>query len=133
LYLLPHLYPPKKFMEQWRQILETDNHGHACECETSVSLANFPHLVKMEALDGRKAEPLGRFEHLRPGDVAAQWYSDYPDHYAGDATAATVEKGKQLLALQVEALADYVRAVKDDRAVHAVLADFYDRCDRLGE
>ena len=74
-----------------------------------------------------------RFEHLRPGDVAGDWYADYPDHYAGDATAASGEKGLKLLELQVDALADYIRAVKNDEVVAGVLDEFYTRCEDLGK
>jgi len=30
----------EEFAQQWQSIVETEVHGHACECETSVSLAN---------------------------------------------------------------------------------------------
>ena len=47
------LYIPQPLLNaeraaQWRNLLETPNHGHACECETSISLANHAHLVKMD-------------------------------------------------------------------------------------
>ena len=42
----------------WEDLLETKVHGHACECETSITLANYPNLVKMDYLRGRTAEPL---------------------------------------------------------------------------
>ncbi|MCK4600827.1 MAG: creatininase family protein [Phycisphaerae bacterium] len=133
LYMHNHLHPTKQRLKEWQAALKTDIHGHACECETSITLANFPPLVKMDELKGRKTEPLDRFAHLRPGDMVADWYSDYPDHYAGDATAATAAKGETLRDLQVGALADFIRAVKQDTAVHSVLNDFYDRCDELGK
>ncbi len=115
-----------------QEILETPIHGHACECETSLSLANHPHLVKMEAIGGRKAEPLGRLKHLPPGKVTGQWYADYPDHYAGDATPASAEKGQKLRSLLVDSLADYIRAVKNDETALELMKEFYDRCDKIG-
>jgi creatinine amidohydrolase len=132
-YLLRHLFPPGLRQAAWSEILETDIHAHACECETSITLANFPEMVKMEELKGRKAGPLNRFEHLRPGDVVGDWYADYPDHYAGDATAASREKGLKLLDMQVDALADYIGAVKNDDVVQGVIDEFYDRCEDLGK
>jgi len=134
LYLLRHLYPPTPdWATQWDETLETDVHEHACECETSIALANFPELVKMDALKGRKADPLDRLAHLKPGDLSAEWYGRFPDHYAGDATAATAEKGKKLLELQIQALAHYIGKVKADTALAAVLDEFYGRCDKLRE
>ncbi|MFB3893896.1 MAG: creatininase family protein [Phycisphaerae bacterium] len=123
---------PEWRRKAWRETLTTPNHGHACECETSQMLAMFPELVKMEYIKGRKTEPLGRFNHIPPGMVSARWYSDYPDHYAGDATAATAEKGRKLVGLVVDSLADYIKAVKEDTAVAALAKEFYDRCDQVG-
>ena len=124
--------PSKDPRDQRNAILETKVHRHACECETSVSLANHPHLVKMEYVRGRKSEPLGRFAHLPPrGRITARWYADHPDHYAGDAAPATAEKGEKLLALMVDSLAEYIRAVKNDKVVLNLLDEFYDRCDEI--
>ena len=117
---------------QWNALLETPVHGHACECETSISLANHPHLVKMDAIAGRKADPLGRLDHIPPGRVSGRWYSDHPDHYAGDATAATAEKGLKLRQLAVDSLAEYIKAVKNDSAALELLSEFHDRCDGVG-
>ena len=72
-------WPPER-KAQWDAIPETPVHGHACECETSISLANHPHLVKMDAVAGRKTEALRRLDHIPPGRIAGRWYSDFPDH-----------------------------------------------------
>jgi len=130
---LPNLPWPKERADEWDATLETDVHGHACECETSISLANHPHLVKMDYIKGRKTEPRGRYYHIPPGRISARWYSDYPDHYAGDATAATAQKGEALRRIQVDSLADYIRAVKRDEVVLTLLNEFYDRCDQVGK
>ncbi len=131
---LPNRPNSRDNRDLWEGLLETEMHGHACECETSISLANYPHLVKMEYLRGRKAEPLGRYRNIPGGGrISARWYADFPEHYAGDATVATAEKGQKLRATIVNFLADYIRAVKNDDAVLDVLSEFYDRCDRLRE
>ncbi len=133
IYLLRHLFPPTpEWASQWDDILETAVHEHACECETSITLANFPELVKMDVLAGRKADPLDRLAHLSPGNITAEWYAKFPDHYAGDATVASVEKEQKLLELQVQALAHYIGVVKKDTALAGVLNEFYDRCDEVG-
>jgi creatinine amidohydrolase len=82
---------------QWHALLETKNHGHACECETSISLANHPDLVKMERVPAEPGDPHKRLKSLHPNNFSGiSWYSDYPDHYAGDARTATAEKGRAL-------------------------------------
>ena len=87
----------------------------------------------LEAVKGRKADPLGRLDHIPHGRVTAQWYANCPDHYLGDATAASAEKGQKLRSLLVDALADYIRAVKNDQTALKLMKEFYDRCDRIGE
>ncbi len=126
--------PSADRQDEWDAILDTKTHGHACECETSVSLVTHPHLVKPDAVGGRAAEPLDRFDHLPKRDrVSVQWFARHPDHYCGDATAATAEKGEKLLALLVDSLAEYIKAVREDRAVLDVLGEFYDKCDEVGK
>ena len=126
--------PSADRQEAWDAILDTKTHGHACECETSVSLAIHPHLVKTDAVAGRKSEPLGRFDHLpERGRVSARWYANHPDHYCGDATTASAEKGEKLLALMVDSLAEYIQGVKADDVVPTILNEFYDRCDDVGK
>jgi creatinine amidohydrolase len=111
---------------EWKATLETDLHGHACECETSISLANHPHLVKMEDVTG-VGEPQHRLDDLPGNFSAVSWYADYPQHYAGDARSATAEKGRQLQALKVEALARFIQAVKADTVVAALEQEFFER------
>jgi creatinine amidohydrolase len=122
---------PRK--KKWDQILKTAYHGHACECETSMMLASHPQFVKMKALKGKKAPPLGRLAHLPPGNVMGWWYADHPEHYGGDATPAAADTGRQLLQLRVDSTAEYLAAVKKDTVAQKLLKEFYDRCDAVGK
>lgn len=112
---------------QWQALLETPYHGHACECETSISLANHAHLVKMERVPSEPADPLGRLKNLPPTYTGIGWYSDHPGHYAGDARSASEEKGRALRKLLVESLAEYIAAVKADRVVPTLQDEFFRR------
>lgn len=111
----------------WNQTVETELHGHACECETSISLANHPELVHMERVPAEPGLPLGRANHLKGNYSGIWWYADFPDHYAGDARSASAEKGRILRRLSVDALADFIAAVKDDRALPLLEAEFFSR------
>jgi creatinine amidohydrolase len=115
----------------WKAALETKRHGHACECETSITLANFPHLVKMDAVPAEPAEPLGRIRAVPGGYAGIWWYSDYPNHYAGDARSASVEKGRVLSLLEVDALAEFIAAVKQDKSVPALEEEFFSKTDHM--
>jgi creatinine amidohydrolase len=130
IYIPPRITPDRQ--KQWDAALETPVHGHACECETSWTLANYEHLVKMDRIKG-KADPLGRQSHIPPGLVSNEWYTDFPEHYAGDARAASKAKGLKLQKLLVDSLAEYIKAVKEDTAVATLTKEFYDRVDRVGK
>ncbi len=133
LYIPEYLYgiSDEERRKRWKAVLDTDWGGHGGEVETSISLANHEHLVKMDALKGRYARPLNRLSHLPPGRPSGYWYANYPDHYAGDGNAGTREKGEKLRDLAVESLVEYIRAVKNDTVAATLLNEFYDRCDEL--
>lgn len=113
--------------EAWEAITESAYHGHACECETSVTLANHPELVHMERVPEEPALPLGRLADV-PGNFSGiSWYANHPEHYAGDARTASAEKGLRLRELQVAQLAEFIAAVKADAVAPALEAEFFAR------
>jgi creatinine amidohydrolase len=117
---------------RWEEIVETDVHGHACECETSVSLANHAELVHMDRVQPG-THPLGRLAHVPGAYSGIWWYADFPDHYAGDAGPATIEKGQKLRELQVNALAKFIKAVKEDTVTRELEKEFFEREAKLRE
>ena len=46
-----------------------------------------------------------------------EWYSFFPDAYAGDARPASAEKGKRCFELAVDALVEVIKSVKSDESV----------------
>ncbi len=117
--------------QRWQAILDTPNHGHACECETSISLANHAELVHMERVPAEPALPLRRLAEV-PGNFSGiSWYADYPEHYAGDARSASIEKGRALREIEVEALAGFIRSVKGDQQVPALTREFFSRAQGI--
>ncbi len=117
----------------WRSILETGLHAHACECETSISLANHAELVKMERVPAEAADPLKRLANLPDSFSGISWYSDYPEHYAGDARSASIEKGLKLRSLEVDSLAEFIASVKADQGVPKLNQEFFDRTSHVGD
>jgi len=118
--------------KRYAALLETPLHAHACECETSIALANDPDSVKMKALRNRTANSLNRLAGLPNGFTGIGWYSKFPEHYAGDARSASAAKGRQLRALIVDNLVEYIRAVKRDRVTLRLQDEFYTRAERIG-
>lgn len=123
------LSPEKQ--KEWDAILETKEHYHACECETSISLANHPELVKMDALPEEPAVSLERSSHLPQNFSGISWYARYPNHYAGDARCATAEKGLRLREIRVQALAEFIKAVKADTSVPELEREFFGRVRKI--
>ena len=130
LYLPGDILGPER-RKEWKKVLETEEHGHACECETSLSLAHHAHLVNMDRVPEEPGTAQGRLKHLPPTFAGIRWYSNYPDHYAGDARTASEEKGLILQELLVDALAEYVAAVKADQAVESLQGEFFNRVRNL--
>ena len=122
-----HLYIPTDLVDraEWKAILDTEYHGHACECETSVTLANYPELVHMERVPAVPGDPKGRMSSLPATYNGIWWYADHPEHYAGDARTASAEKGRKLVRLEIEGLARYLAAVKADQIIPTLTAEFF--------
>lgn len=117
--------------QEWHSILESPEHGHACECESSVLMASYPDLVDINKVSPEPGTALHRLSHLPAHFSGIWWYADYPQHYAGDARTANVEKGMRLRQIKVDALVEYIQAVKDDQVVPALEKEFFEREKKL--
>jgi len=115
----------------WEATLETTLHGHACECETSTSLAVHPELVHMDRVPEEPANPRMRLAQLPGAYSGIWWYANYPEHYAGDARSASREKGLILQSILVEGLARFIKAVKQDEVTPGLEKEFFEREARL--
>jgi creatinine amidohydrolase len=113
--------------QEWDALLESDEHGHACECESSVLMASYPGLVDIRKVSDEPGSALHRLDHLQANFSAIWWYADYPQHYAGDARTASVEKGLKLRQIKIDSLAEYIKAVKEDKVVPALEKEFFEK------
>ncbi len=109
------------------KLLESFSGGHGGEYETSLLLALYPEMVRMEAIAESPAHPLKRLAHLAGLETPMGWYGSYPEHYSGDAHSSTAEKGRLFMRPLVETLVDYIRAVKADEVEPALQAEFFRR------
>jgi creatinine amidohydrolase len=108
----------------WKEMMVSEFDHHAGEQETSFALAARPDLVRMDRISP-PATPRQRLAHLPSWSTAAAWPADWPDHYAGDATHATAEKGEYLMGLAVEHLAEVLKAIKQDTAEAEAEREFF--------
>lgn len=111
-------------------VCETKLHGHACECETSISLYNHEHLVKMDEIPEEPGNPLNRF-NINHAYTALNWYAAYPEHYCGDARKATKEKGEILFEARAKTFSKFIKEVKEDKALPAISNEFHKRSNKL--
>jgi len=103
--------------------LETAFDFHAGENETSQMLYLHPELVKMDAISPKPGNPLKRSKVL--GIVTpVDWFSDFPEHYAGDARPSTSEKGRLLVENTVKNLVEVIRKVKADDTTLTLLREY---------
>ena len=110
----------------WKAQMTSAFDAHGGETETSYLLAFRPDLVKMEDVSA-PGEPLNRLAHLPNLLTGLQWYASYPEHYAGDATPATAEKGEYLLNRMAEEVATLIRSVKADTETERLEKEFFTR------
>ena len=97
-----------------RPALKTPFDMHAGEVETSNMLIACPDLVHME----RANQQSGADQHRQklPGSVytGIWWYARFPNHYAGDASAADKELGEFDQKTWSKEIADALKAIKAD-------------------
>jgi creatinine amidohydrolase len=128
---LPMQHMSPKRAQKWQAMRESEVGGHACENETSLTLGNHPDLVQLDRTPEEPALPLNRMGGLPPTFTGIGWYSNYPEHYAGDARTASVEKGRALVKWRVNTLAEYIAAVKADEVVPALEEEFFDQVEQV--
>ena len=117
--------------EVHRRLFETERHGHACECETSLMLYLAPHATHADWIPDRPGEALDRADHLvGRAYTPADWYARYRDHYAGDARPASAEKGRIWFEHRAERLAQIVKTIKEDEAAPSIYREYDDRIYR---
>ena len=92
------------------KLKESEEHGHACEVETSLALHLFPELCIMERVHGKVYQ---RQQNLDVGPAATpvDWAASYPHYAVGNASKASAEKGEKIMNAWVDTVVDIVRKV----------------------
>ena len=123
---------PSASQDAQRKIAElrkTATGGHADEVETSAMLAVRPDLVKMERASAESGANMNRLQNISgTGNLytGIWWYSQYPNHYAGDAKDANVTVGELSVESRAQSLADMIKAVKADKNTLKLQNEFFD-------
>ncbi|MBI1790401.1 MAG: creatininase family protein [Acidobacteria bacterium] len=117
-------YPPG------RPPMKTKVDGHAGESETSHTLVSRKDLVRMDRAGTQSGADRNRLD-LPPGVYTGiWWYAKFPDHYAGDGTAASLELGEFDMKAWADGVANAIRAVKADQNSLRLQDEFFEKSKR---
>ena len=117
-------YPPG------RPAMKTKNDSHAGESETAHTLVSRPDLVKMDRAGAESGADRNRLDLPAGVYTGIWWYAKYPDHYAGDGSAATKELGEFDMKAWADGIAGAIRAVKADQMSPRLQREFFDKSGR---
>lgn len=100
---------------------------HAGESETSKMMIVRPDLLHMDRATSESGADQHR-QNLPPGVYTGiWWYARFPDHYAGDGSAATHELGEYQMKWWVDSVAKAIVAIKADDVSPRLQNEFYEK------
>ncbi len=103
--------------------LATDQHGGEREASEIKYLR--PELLKLERSPDESGENLNRLKLPSTLYTAIWWYASYPNHYAGDASFASVELGKLITDNTLNELITAIKSVKNDRQTLEIQREYF--------
>ena len=109
------------------ELRKTTAGGHADEVETSSMMVVRPELVKLDRATSESGANQNRLQHL-PSSLFAgiRWYSQYPNHYAGDAKDANTTIGELGIESRSQQLSEMIKAVKADQTAIRLQNEFFE-------
>jgi creatinine amidohydrolase len=113
-------YPPG------RPALKSKVDQHAGESETAHTLVSRPDLVHQDRAGQESGADQNRLDLPRGLYTGIWWYAKFPNHYAGDGSAATTELGEFDMKAWTTSVADAIRAVKADEIGPRLQREFFD-------
>ena len=100
---------------------------HAGESETAKMMISRPDLVHMDRAGTESGADQARLKIPDTLYTAIWWYARFPNHYAGDGSAATHELGEQEMNGWVSAIVNAIRAVKSDNESLQLQNEFFQK------
>jgi creatinine amidohydrolase len=99
---------------------------HAGESETSAMLANRPDLVHMDRAKNESGADQHRLTLPSSISTGIWWYARFPNHYAGDGSAATEALGEFDQKNWAHEIAEAVKAIKADEESSRLQKEFFE-------
>lgn len=106
---------------------KTKTDGHAGESETSKTLVSRPDLVRMDRASAQSGKDRARLDLPQGLYTGIWWYAKFPEHYAGDGSAASKELGAFEMKAWTDGVANAIRAAKADHTSLELQREFFER------
>lgn len=121
-YVLPLVDPPAGGPPK-----KTTLDMHGGEQETSKMLIVRPDLVHMDRAPSESGDDLARLKLPDELYTAIWWYARFPNHYSGDGSFGTTERGKYEMDAWKSAVVKSIRAVKADQTSLRLQDEFFEK------
>jgi creatinine amidohydrolase len=100
---------------------------HAGESETSNVLVTHPDLVHMDRASSESGADQKRLKLPETVYTGIWWYARFPNHYAGEGSAATKAEGEADLQSWISTVVTAIRAIKADDESLKLQNEFYEK------
>lgn len=107
--------------------MKTSMDMHAGERETSNTMVSRPDLVHMDRAKNESGADQARQKIPENVYTGIWWYTRFPNHYAGDGSAANKELGEYSMNWWVDAIAKAIQEVKADDVSPKLQKEFYEK------
>ena len=101
--------------------------GHAGEGEISNVMASRPDLAHPERSATESGADLNRLDLPAGVYTGIWWYAKFPNHYAGDSSAANAARGEAATKATAENIANAIRAIKSDQVAPRLQREFFEK------
>jgi creatinine amidohydrolase len=112
-------YPPG------RPAMKSKVDSHAGESETAHTMISRPDLVHMDRAASESGADRNRLDLPAGVYTGIWWYAKFPDHYAGEGSAATRELGEFDMKAAAANIATAIRAIKADQVSPRLQDEFF--------
>lgn len=116
----------KKVTDEYAKI-PADAPGHAGADEAAEIMIIRPDLVKLDYASRESGKNQQMLKNLTMVTTGIDWYSMYPNQYAGDAHYGNKDLGNALLNATINGLIKAFQEVKSDTTAPALMKEFYDK------
>jgi creatinine amidohydrolase len=106
---------------------KTSTDMHAGESETSKMLVATPNLVHIDRANQESGADQARLSLPDTLYTGIWWYARFPNHYSGDGSAATRERGEFEMKAWQDAIVTAIRAVKADEESLKLQNEFFEK------